>query len=313
MFLNRFVACCFIVIITVSESIAKNPSSTLSDTANSVYPTRVAILFGGIAGFRYIGLSHVEQTWYTGQKAKKIRWRNDWKGQTYLNIDKGGHFMSGLFTASSISNASSWAGFSQKTSAILGTLISWSALFEIEMRDAYQAQWGFSIPDFAANTIGASIPLLYTLYPQSRSIKFKFGYYPSVLYLDRRERSSKYEPHINHMIDDYEGMSFWISIPSAKLFPEILKSKIPPWARLALGYSAKGLHGSNKKSRGQNKGYPDLPDALPEIFIGMDYDTENIPGSHYLWRSFLQQLNWLRIPAPAIRIYPDLAFYFFLI
>ena len=50
------------------------------------------------------------------------------------------------------------------------------------------------------------------------------------------------------MIDDYKEMSFWISIASVNFFPKILKSKIPLWARLAMGYSATGLHGSKKKS-----------------------------------------------------------------
>jgi len=309
MHVNCYVLYLMISILTVSELHAENSSSTLSDTTDLIHLNRVAILIGGIASNRYIGLNHVEQTWYSGEKAEKIRWRNDWKGDTYINMDKGGHLMSGLFTASTITRTSSWAGFGSRTSAILGTLISWSALFEIEMRDAYFAQWGFSIPDFTANTIGASIPLMYSLFPQSRSIRFKFGYYPSNLYLDRRERSSRYEPFTNHVIDDYEGMSFWVSVPTENFFPKNFQSKIPRWARLAFGYGAIGLHGSNKKSRGQNKGYPDRPDARPEIFIGLDYDTTYIPGSNHIWKNIREQLNWLRLPAPALRVYPDLRFY----
>ena len=83
--------------------------------------------------------------------------------------------MSGFFIARSISNVSSWAGFSPRKSAIIGTLISWSVLFKIEIYDAYRAQWWFSISDIDANTIGACTPLLHTLFPKSRSIKLKFG------------------------------------------------------------------------------------------------------------------------------------------
>ena len=295
--------------LTVSQIEADSPSSTRPDTTGSIYPLRVAMLVGSLASFRHIGLNHVEQNWYTGEKAERIRWRNDWKGHTYLNMDKGGHFMSGLFTASTVTQTASWAGFNPKTSVIFGTLISWSALFEIEMRDAYFAEWGFSIPDFTANTIGASIPLIYTLFPKSRDIQFKFGYYPSTLYLNRIEKRSKSEPHINHVIDDYEGMSFWISLPSKKILPQKFQSKIPQWTRLAFGYGAVGLHGSNKKSRGQNKGYPERPDASPEVFIGLDYDTKHLPGSHRIWRNIRKQLNWLRLPAPAVRVYPDIRFY----
>ena len=88
---------------------------------------------------------------------------------------------------------------------------------EIEMRDAYFDQWGFSVPDFVANTLGASLPVLHAFFPRTRALQFKWSYHPSNLYLHNRERSASDLPHVDHLIDDYEGMTFWASLPLPSL------------------------------------------------------------------------------------------------
>ena len=76
---------------------------------------------------------------------------------TYVNVDKAGHFMGGLVMAEAMSETYAWCGFGTRSAAALGTLTSWAALLEIEMRDTHFDQWGFSIPDFFTNTVGASV------------------------------------------------------------------------------------------------------------------------------------------------------------
>ena len=115
---------------------------------------RLALIGGSAFAFRYIGFRYIDRAWYQGQKTDRIRWLNDWGGQTYVNFDKAGHFMGGLFMSQSLNSAYAWAGFGTRSAALMGTLTSWTALLEIEMRDAYFDQWGFSIPDFVANTAG---------------------------------------------------------------------------------------------------------------------------------------------------------------
>jgi hypothetical protein len=256
-----------------------------------------------------LGFKYVDRTWYQGQKTDSIRWIYDWSGETYVHLDKGGHFMSGLFMAQKLNDAYAWTGFSPHTSALLGTLTSWAALLEVEMRDAYFDQWGFSVPDFVANTLGASVPLIHTFFPRTRAISFKFSYYPSRLYLDHRERAAIDQPHIDSLIDDYEGMTFWATFAINDFLPPRVEEIWPDYLGLAIGYGATGLHGSNVKSRGRFKYYPDRPDARPEILIALDYDASYLPGNHPFWGYFKLQLNWLHLPTPAVRIHPDFRFY----
>ena len=271
---------------------------------------RLALLGGSAATLRYLGFKYVDRAWYEGKKLDHIRWLNDWGGDTYLNLDKGGHFMGGLFMAQALTDAYTWSGFRPRTAALLGTLTSWAALLEIEMRDAHFDQWGFSIPDFAANTAGASLPLIHALFPKTRVLRFKFSYHPSVLYLERRERAHSPErPHIDHLIDDYEGMTFWLALALEEFLPERAANRWPDFLGLAVGYGGAGLHGSNVKSKGPNRRYPDLPDARPEIFLALDYDARFLPGEGRLWSYLKTQLNWLHFPAPAVRLYPHWRFY----
>ena len=274
-----------------------------------VHWDRVATIAGGAATFRYLGYRYVDRAWYQGQKQDEIRWISDWEGETYLNLDKWGHFMGGAVLAQTLTESLRWSGFSARTAALLGTATSWAALLEVEMKDARFDQWGFSIPDFVANSVGASMPLIHSMWPPSRIVSFKFSYVPSSLYLGNRKRAAADRPHIENFIDDYEGMTFWLSLSvephlrgrAAELWPDFLG--------LAVGYGADGLHGSNVKSKGVNKFYPDRPDARTELFLALDYDATYLPGRGDTWHFFKRQLNWIHFPAPALRFYPDLRFY----
>ena len=302
---------------TGSETVPGEPETAPGLTELDASPrraglhlSRLAALLGGGAAVHYVGFEYFDRAWYQGQKTSSIRWIHDWSGDTYLNLDKGGHFMGGVFLSRGLSGVYRWTGFGDRSAALLGTLTSWGALLEIEMRDAYFREWGFSVPDFAANTLGAAVPLLHALVPASRAVGFKISYWPSKLYTERGQRSrDPVRPHTDYLIDDYEGMTFWMTLAVDDLLWGGAKEAWPDYLGLALGYGATGLHGSNVKSKGRFKEYKDLPDARPEIFVALDYDARYLPGHGELWSSFKTQLNWIHFPAPAVRIYPDFRFY----
>ena len=87
------------------------------------------------------------------------------------------------------------------------------------------------------------------------------------------------------------------------------KQMWPDWLGLAIGYGATGMHGANVKSKGREREYLHLPDSRPEIVLSLDADTQYLPGDGDIWSLFKEQLNWLHLPAPAIRIYPSLRLY----
>ncbi|MBT4099081.1 MAG: DUF2279 domain-containing protein [Gemmatimonadetes bacterium] len=272
-------------------------------------PRRLAALGSAGVAAHYVGFRYFDRAWYQGEQRGNIRWLQDWSGNTYLHVDKGGHFMSGIFLSQSVSEAFTWTGITPRKAAVLGAMTSWGLLFEIEMRDAYFDQWGFSVPDFLANTAGVSVPLLHSLVPSTRIVDFKFSWFPSPLYRDYDARLAADLPRTRYAIDDYEGMTFWMTFAMNDVLRGRAKEVWPDWLGLALGYGATGMHGANVKSRGREREFLQLPDARGELVLSLDTDARYLPGDGEIWSLFKEQLNWLHLPAPAIRLYPTLRFY----
>lgn len=298
-----------LVCLLLSWAGPAHPQSPAPADSAGLRPARLALLGGTGLTIHYLGFKYFDRAWYQGQKLDHIRWIRDWDGDTYLNMDKGGHFMSGMFMAHTLTEAYGWGGVSPRLAALAGTLTSWALLLQVEMRDAYFDQWGFSIPDFTANTIGATVPLVHTLWPASRALRFQFGYLPSSLYLDRQKRQAAGRPFTEHLIDDYEGMTVWMAVSVDRFLSGRAREVWPDFLGVALGYGATGLHGSNVKSKGRFRYYKNLPDARPEVLLALDLDPRFLPGSNPLWSYLKEQLSWLHLPAPALRIYPDRRFY----
>lgn len=299
-----------VAVILVAPCISVNAQSAPDSSGQSRIHWRRLSLLGGVGGaLHYAGFRYFDHAWYEGQKTDHIRWINDWSGETYLNLDKGAHFMAGMTMAQTIAEALRWTGFRTGTAAFAGTAASWAFLFEIEMRDAYFDQWGFSIPDFTANTLGACVPLIHTFLPRTQAVRFKFSYHPSSLYLDRQTRALVDRPRTEHLIDDYEGMTFWMAVSPEDLLPATAAARWPDYLGLALGYGAHGLHGSNVKSKGPNKRYPDLPDAQGELFLALDWDPRRLPTQSRLGSWLKTRLDWIHLPAPAVRLRPEWGIY----
>lgn len=270
---------------------------------------RLALVGVGGGGAHYVAYRYLDRTWWQGKKLDHIRFINDWSGDTYLNMDKFGHFFSGIALAEGIGGIYAWVGFSPRTSTILGSLTSLGELFLVEMRDGRFDQWGFSIPDFTANVLGAAVPLVHTLFPGTQAVRFKMSYFPSALYRDRARRKASNRPHYESIIDDYEGMTFWMTLDMERLLWHGARSVWPDWLGLGVGVGARGMHGSNKQSKGPNRGYPELLDAQHEIFLALDFNADHLPGSGKIWRRVKSALRFVHLPAPAVRIYPEKTFY----
>jgi hypothetical protein len=154
------------------------------------------------------------------------------------------------------------------------------------------------------------VPLIHAFLPRTQAVRFKFSYHPSSLYLDRRERAAQNRPRTEHLIDDYSGMTFWMTVFPQDLAPAVAaRAHWPRYLGLSLGYGATGLHGDNAKSKGPNKLYRDLPDARSEFYLGLDWDTRRLTTQSRAGSWVVPRLDWIRLPAPAVRIRPDWGIY----
>ena len=294
----------FLVFAVVSTP-ADQPDSSKT-RQKEIQITRLIYVGVGTVGINWAGFRYLERNWWQGKKVP-FRLVHDWSGDTNLNLDHGGHFMSGIFFAQITGDFFRWIGFSPRTAVLLGSLSSLAELLYIEYRDGRYDQWGFSVPDATADVLGALIPFIHENIPATQTVRFKYGYFPSPLYRDRNLRRVSGRPYVPSFVDDYEGMTFWIVVNPRPLLPKHADQIWPDWLGVAVGMGAKGLHGYGQNSRGSDRGYSDLPDAQREIYLSPDFDFVHLLSNYEIFRRFTPYFRLRRFPAPALRIYPTLA------
>jgi len=252
---------------------------------------RLAAAGAGVWAGRLVGHRYFDTAWWKsphpelGEKSD-FHFLYDWRKTTYLHVDKGGHLYGGKVLAEMLVEMSRWVGFGRKGAVFVGGVGRWLLLLEIEMKDGYYKWWGFSVPDFAANTLGVAFVVARELWAPARRFDLKMSYHRSDLY-----KAGKFE----HVISDYEGMTFWLTFAAGEMWPGLWPSLL----NVAVGYGAKGLGGT--ATEGEH--------SRPEVYLALDYDIRKLPGTHRCWQWLKAMLNEVHFPAPAVRIYPRIMFY----
>lgn len=96
-------------------------------------------------------------------------------------------------------------------------------------------------------------------------------------------------------MDDYENTCHWLSIDIDQFLPERIEKLFPDLINIAVGHSVNGLE--------------NLCSANHDFFIGLDWDIEGLPGNSSLLLFLKNTLNLYHLPAPTIKIYPNIIWY----
>lgn len=262
---------------------------------------RLSSIGGLMLAANLIALDYQMDIWYSEKTTgfHSLDLVEDWG--KYQQMDKFGHFTDAYFTSDLSGKIYRWSGMSGSTSVWLGALTGWLWMLEIELNDAFMAEWGFSWGDMLANTAGSTFYVLQQFnYDLLGGIHPKFSWHKSDAWKEMR-----YNRDPKALIEDYEGMTFWVTVNPHHYFPERWKKTYPEWLAplgLAFGVSAKDI-GINPWG-----GYQ-------EYFFGLDVDLRKLPiwGDSGLMKFIVSEVNFLRLPMPTIRFSPQgtwLGFYF---
>lgn len=253
----------------------------------------LASVTAGIAAYGLI----LEQGWWS-QSGKDFHWEKPSNDFHYAhNLDKCGHFYFGLWLGEGFRDAYQWAGVSEFPSYALAALSASSTHLGMEIKDGYSPDWGFSVWDVTAGTLGGLYPMAQRYVPVPFAyVDIKESYWQnSRAYLD-----SKVEPNIHILPDDYVNETFWASIKVHKALPDAAKPYWPAWLAVAFGA---GIDGKTFEQpyTGTNK-----------FYVGPDWDLEALfhPKSP-LGKRALHYANLIKMPAPAWKFYPHSALYWF--
>ncbi|NIR68097.1 MAG: DUF2279 domain-containing protein, partial [Aliifodinibius sp.] len=196
------------------------------------------------------------------------------------------------------SKAYRWTGLSAKKSIFWGSMTGFLWMLQIEITDGFFKAWGFSYLDFTANIIGVTYSALQQMHPNTlKGIRFKFSFWPSEAY-----KNKEYSTVSQSILDDYEGFTWWLAFNFYDLMPQKWKQSYPGWLSpfgLAIGHGVEDI--AQSVFRGKR-----------ELFIGLDFDITKIPTGDSNFLKFLKdELNFVRLPLPAVRLTPSGIWYGF--
>ncbi|NOZ61390.1 MAG: DUF2279 domain-containing protein [Calditrichaeota bacterium] len=278
---------------TDSDNFFQNSQHSENFSAKKIHYKRLALASAGLLALNIAAYQPFKETWwneerthfhlYRGWRRTVGCWDFGWNDSYYGHMDKLGHYYSGKIMSEQIANLSNWIGFSRDKSQWIGPVMSSLLMLEIEIYDGFFKEWGFSLADFTANELGAFAPLVGKKFPFWRRFSLKFSYHPS--------RQPQNEPTF---IKDYAGMTYWLSCDVREFLPKNLKNHYPQWLNFALGY------GVSKQAHGD-----------VEIYLAPDINWEKVyRGSSESLKFFLHALNYLHFPNFALKITPQVKFYY---
>lgn len=282
------------VFIALIFSVHVSAQRNLFSPADSLHSKRVSAISIGLGSAWAGSMIGLHEVWYKNQEKSKFHTFND--GSNWLQMDKLGH----VYTNYSISRLSGdlykWSGMNNRKAAILGAGIGFGFQTTLEIFDAYNVDWGFSWYDVASNALGAGLYLGQELAWEEQRILLKFSYHPTeyaairpaVLGANFQER----------LLKDYNGQTYWLSF-NPFLFSS--DSKFPKWLCLSFGYSADAKLIGNKEIYTHSIGNEHVTFISSRQFLAsLDIDFSRIPAKKPWLKAVLKQLNYVKIPFPAL-------------
>ncbi len=282
----------FIPFISFGQGAFFEPADSLHRGRTIGISSGIGVIWAG----SIIGLSEV---WYADYPKTSLHSFND--SHEWMQMDKVGH----VYTANKISaltgNAFQWCGVSNNKSAWLGFGIGMGYQFSLEMLDAQSAGWGFSWSDMGANFLGSTIYLGQQLGWKEQRFLFKFSTFPS--------EYAQYRPAVlgsnfaEGLLKDYNGQTYWLSASPGSFMKD---SKFPSWLCFSVGYSVdEKLIGDKDYFIGFDADHPTVPiefNAKRQFLFSLDIDFSKLPIKRPWLKTIVKQLNYLKIPFPALVI-----------
>ncbi len=267
-----------------ADSTIHQPDYKARLTAVSV--TASALYVGTMTGLYYV--------WYADYPKSEFHFFND-NGQ-WLSMDKVGHTVASYWIGRIGYESLRWSGVQRKKAIWYGGTWGLAYLTSVEIFDGFSEEWGASVGDLAANTLGTTIFIGQQLIFDDQPFTFKFSFHPTE-YADYRPDLLG-ESFIQQMLKDYNGQTYWLSGNIASFLPE--SSRFPEWLDVSFGYSGEGMLGAESNPPEYN-GEP-LPyyERYSQYILSLDIDLTKIKTRNETVRLLLNMIGYVKVPFPAV-------------
>lgn len=235
----------------------------------------------------------LNNTWYKDRDKVPFHFYND--NKAYLQVDKFGH----AFGAYAISYVGYYSlvkiGLSEKNALLYGGTLGLIFQTPIEIMDGIHEGWGFSWGDMAANAIGSGLFIGQELIFKEQIVKYKYSYWESKYAQNSNNLFGK--TTIDRMLNDYNGQTYWLSMPIDKIIPN---KRIAPYINIALGYGANGMYGEYENYTSYKGVEIPATNRYRQYLLSLDIDWTKIPTNSKILKSLFQGLTFVKIPFPTL-------------
>lgn len=268
-----------------------------TDTSLHLNKTRLKTVIAAETAFLGAAVYGANELWYKNFPRTSFHFFND--NDEWFQLDKAGH----AYTSYQLGRAGfalmKWSGVEQRKAAWYGGSLGFIYLAAVEVLDGFQAQYGFSPGDVAANAAGSLLLIGQELKWKEQRIALKASFHTT--------RYPQYRPELlgksfnEQLLKDYNGQTIWLSCNIRSFVSG--ESNFPKWLNIAFGYGAEGMTGARKNPPFNKEGILIPPfERYRQFYLSPDIDLTKIKTRSKLLRSVFWTLNSLKFPAPAVEL-----------
>ncbi len=234
-------------------------------------------------------LVSLNKAWYQDQERTGFHFFND--NRQWKQMDKAGHFWGAFHQSRAGIDLLRWAGVPDKQAIWYGGLTGIILQTPIEIFDGFQADYGASVGDAIANTVGSAAVVAQELAWREVRIMPKFSF--------RTTRYAAERPNVlghilaEQVLKDYNGQTYWLSVNLGDFLKE--ESRYPKWLSIAVGYGAEGMV-YNDPELNRVRGF----NARRQFYLSPDLNLMHFKGRSKVLNTTLYLLSSIKIPAPAL-------------
>ena len=285
-----------VFIVVLFLSVGTRTTAQLSDFySDTLRKDRVrAVAISGTGGYA-ITMTGLYQLWYKDFESTSFHFFND--NRDWLQMDKAGHAYSAFLLSDLTYDALRFSGLNNTNAALYAGTAGFLSVSTIEFFDAFYDGWGFSWGDIAANATGSALFTAQQIAWEEQRIRMKFSF--------SRTTYPQYRPgtlgsnYIEEMTKDYNGQSYWLSVNPASFTDWDF---LPDWLNIAVGYSGDGMLGGSENPEYSNGNKLPHFDRNRQFYLSPDVDFSKIPTRSKALKFVFKALNYVKVPAPAMRL-----------
>jgi hypothetical protein len=275
-------------------------SFSRAEDNDSISTARLAIIGGSIAAsYTAIYLVYLKEGWWA--ESESFNFKDDFEYAS--NLDKFGHFYTGVIFSHLFTMSYDWVGMSPFASALwAGITLSLTQIL-IEFKDGF-SPYGYSKWDAIAGSLGGFYAMGKRFVPAMQYVDYKFAYFRNnreYWKIGGEDKGGSLTGGDGVWVDDYYGgnQTHWLSFKLAKMLPSNANFHYPQWLAFAFGW---GIDDGRFTNENQRSRY--------EYYISIDYDLEAIFRPQKTWtKNLVTILNHVKFPAPALRFHPKPKFF----